>query len=259
MLDTERSRDLLRAMRAELRRSRAGLPTGSPKAFFLSYLLHAKAGLSVWGRYGSVFRSDPIRETDLFVEARVGSHRFDQTLDGGITVDLSERQSYDWIEGPQDLDPAGVRYALWKLTQHKYDEALLDYYDKKKVLIDQHLRQRGGSFSREKPTRCLNPIRRVRFPQKDWEDFIRDTSGEFSKYRWVVDPFIEIRGISKARIYVNSEGSSFITQDDYYEVSLRGWHLAKDGVHVETSRHFYGRSAKDLPSKKRVAQAIEEL
>ena len=33
--------------------------------------------------------------------------------------------------------PAG--YALWRLTQHKYDESLQEYYEKKKILVGQQL------------------------------------------------------------------------------------------------------------------------
>src|SRR6188768_2090038 len=70
-LDLPHAKRLLRAMQQELARSKKGLKQqGEPAPFFLSYLLHAKEGLSVWGRYGSVFRSEPQRDCDLYVEAR---------------------------------------------------------------------------------------------------------------------------------------------------------------------------------------------
>ena len=109
-------------MEQELGRQVRGLrQPGEPAPFFLSFLVHAKEGLSVWGRYGSVFRSEPQRDSDLYAEVRVGSHRLDNTIDGGITGDLTQRTSFNWIDGPEDLDPDVLRYALWRLTQHKYD------------------------------------------------------------------------------------------------------------------------------------------
>src|SRR5689334_21391126 len=70
-LDLPHAKRLLRAMQQELTRSKRGLKqAGEPAPFFMSYLLHAKEGLSVWGHYGSVFRSEPQRDCDLYVEAR---------------------------------------------------------------------------------------------------------------------------------------------------------------------------------------------
>src|SRR5262245_27732304 len=104
--DLAHAKKLLRAMQQELKRHQKGLKQrGEPTPFFLSYLLNAKEGLTVWGRYGSVFRSEPQRDADLYAEVRLGSHRFDNSIDGGITSDLSQRQSFNWIEGPEDLDP----------------------------------------------------------------------------------------------------------------------------------------------------------
>ncbi len=144
MLDAERALAAQRAMAKELARAMRGAQMpGHPKPFFMSYLLHARRGLSVWGRYGAVFRTEPLCDTDLYAEVRVGSRRFDNTVDGGLTADLAQSSSYSWTEGPQELDPAALRYAFWKLTQHKHEEALQHYYEKKKILVEQRFRQKG--------------------------------------------------------------------------------------------------------------------
>jgi TldD protein len=251
---------LLKAMEQELWRQEKGLrQPGEPPPFFLSYLMHAKEGLSVWGRYGSVFRSEGHRESDLYADVRVGSHRVDNLIDGGITQDLTQRQSFNWIDGPEDLDPDVLRYVFWKLTQHKYDEALQEYYEKKKILVEQHLPQRGKSFSSEPRISHFDEVRPVVFPKQEWEDFVRETSAMFRNYRWMLDPYVQVRGVNKVRMFVSSEHSRFICQDTYYEMSLQGWLLSPDGVHLESTRNFYGRVEGALPSKDKVAEAIESM
>ena len=259
-LDLAHAKRLLRAMQQELARQTKGLKQpGEPAPFFMSYLLHAKAGLSVWGRYGSVFRSEPQRDSDLYAEVRVGSYRVDNTIDGGITSDLSQRQSFSWIEGPEDLDPDVIRYALWKLTQHKYDEALQEYYEKKKILVEQRLPAGGNTFSREPVLRHFDDVQPVAFPRKRWESFVRETGALFRDYRFILDPYVQIRGINKVRVFANSEGTRFICQDTYYEASLQGWLLGPDGVHLESTRTFYGRDPESLPSRSQLAEAIEHM
>ncbi len=259
-LDLAQSKVLLRAMQSELKRQMRGLRSpGEPKPFYLSYLMHAKEGLGVWGRYGSVFRTEPHRESDLYAEVRVGSHRVDNSIDGGLTSDLAQRSSFNWIEGPEDLDPEVLRYAFWKLTQHKYDEALQEYYEKKKILVEQHLPLPAKSFSVEPRIVHLDDVKPVVFPKKRWQDFVRESSGMFRDYRFMLDPYVQIRGLNKVRLFVNSEGTQFICQDTYYEVTMQAWLLSKDGVHLETSRNFYGREPDALPSKQQVAAAVAAM
>lgn len=259
-VDLAHCKRLLRAMEQELARQVRGLrQPGEPPPFFLSYLVHAKEGLSVWGRYGSVFRSEPHRDSDLYAEVRIGSHRLDNMIDGGLTSDLAQRQSSNWIDGPEDLDPDVLRYALWRLTQHKYDESLQEYYEKKKILVEQHLAQRGKSFSVEPKLTHYDDVKPVVFPKARWEAFVRDTSALYRDYRFMLDPYVQIRGLNKVRIFVNSEGTRFICQDTFYEVSLQGWLLGPDGVHLESTRTFYGRDPHALPSRKQVAAAIEAM
>jgi TldD protein len=259
-LDSTHAKRLLRAMEQEISRQMRGLRhAGEPSPFFLSYLLHAKEGLSVWGRYGSVFRSEPARDTDIYAEVRVGSHRLDNTIDGGITSDPSQRQSVNWVEGPEDLDPEVLRYALWKLTQHKYDEALQEYYEKKKILVEQKLPSGGKSFSSEPMLKHFEAVKPVVFPKARWERFVREASGLFRSYRYMLDPYVQVRGLNKIRIFANSEGTRFICQDTFYEMSLQAWLLGNDGVHLETTRTFYGRDPNALPTLKQVARAVDEM
>ncbi|MEQ9501263.1 MAG: TldD/PmbA family protein [Deltaproteobacteria bacterium] len=260
MLDTDKSRAVQRVMGQELRRSMKGLKlAGHPKPFFMSYLLHWTRGMDVWGRYGAVFNAEPIEACELYSEIRVGSYRLDQTVDGSLTTDLYDRESYNWLVGPKDVDPEAVRYAFWKLTQLKYWEALHDYYDKKKILVEQRLKAEAPSFSKEDKLVRNRPLEAPKFSQKRWEDFVARASGLFKRYKNLVDPYVRIRGATRCRVFVNSEGSKFIAQENYYEVIINAWYLTKDGVYLHSARYFQATDPKQLPKLREVERAIDEI
>lgn len=247
-------------MGTELHRTLKGLHSpGHPRPFFVSFLLSSTRGLGVWGRYGTVFGVDPIDECDLYSEVRVGSYRFDQTIDGGLSTDLAMRESFKWSRGPKDPAPDAVRYSFWKLSQLKYWEAVQEYYEKKKILVDQHLRHEGASFSKEPVIVRNHPVRDLQFPQKRWESFVRETSAMFKDHRDLVDPYVRIHGLSRVRVFVSSEGTKFITQDDYYVVLVTAYYLTEDGVYLNSTKVFYGRTEDELPTKRQVAGAIEHI
>jgi predicted Zn-dependent protease len=259
-MNSGQGHEIQRVMERELKRALKGLKSpGHPRPYFISYLLHVTEGLDVWGRYGSVFNSEPIKSSDLYAEVRVGSHRLDQTIDGGLHSDFGDRESYNWLVGPQDLHPEAVRYAFWKLTQLKYWEALQEYYDKKKILVEQHLRQDAPSFSKEPRVVENNRLVDLNFSVAKWEDFVRESSNLFKAHKNLVDPYVRIRGAARYRVFVNSEGSKFICQENFFEVGINAWYLTKNGVYLNSSKYFYGRSPKELPKMDRVAETIDDV
>jgi TldD protein len=258
MLDSRNSRRVLQSMEAELKRSMRGLRlSGHPRPYFISYLLHHSQGLDVWGRYGSVFNAEPIRSCDLYTEVRVGSHRFDQTVDGGLHADLGERESYNWLVGPQDLNQEAVRYAFWKLTQLKYWEALQEFYEKKKIMVEQRLRRDAPSFSKEPVLVHQGSVEPLQLSQPAWEDFVRRSSTLLKSYKQLIDPYVRVRGMSRLRFFVNSEGTKFVAQEKYFEAIVNAWLLTKDGVYLNAARMFHGRSEDELPDQAKVEEAIE--
>lgn len=259
-LDTASCRDIQKVMEQELQRGVKGLHlVGHPKPFFMSYLLQYREGLTAWGRYGSVFNSDQYTDCDLYAEVRLGSYKLDQTVDGGLNTDLADRDSFNWVPGPQDLKSEAIRYALWKLTQHKYFEALKDYYDKKKILVEQHLPQKGLSFTKEPKLSFSEPVEPVRFSRKKAEDFVRRSSDLFRNHRNLLDPYVNLRFLNHVRVFVSSEGTRFITQEKYFEAVVKAWHLTDEGVYLSSAKYLYGRHDAELPKAAEIEEAIEEI
>src|SRR5690606_8659590 len=120
---------LLAAMEAELRRSREGLRVpDSPRPYHLAYALRRREQHFLKGAYGASVRDRSARRNHIYCEVRDGNRRFDNVIDGGLDIEATDRESADWIEAADHLDPDTLRVAFWKLSEIKFDEAIEDYY-----------------------------------------------------------------------------------------------------------------------------------
>lgn len=251
---------ILGALQAELRRSLTGLRVpGSPRPYYLLYALRRREDVLVQAAHGSLLRRRQREQGRLFVDLRVGSHQFDNVMDGGLGGEASERESAEWVVAPDDLDPMGLRYALWKLTQIKFDEALADYYDHRKALVAEFLRDEVASFTRERPHRRLETLDRQPLPIDAWARDLVELSRVFLDHPDVHDPELTIRADRSHRWQVDSDGSELRTTDSWLEFEVRGWVLTDDGVYVEAARSVPGRRVDELPDRARMRALLDEV
>ncbi len=260
MIDRKTAKSAMRAMELELARSMKGLRVdGHPAPCYLSYLLRTREGFRIWGRYGTVFDSDPIRSTTLHVDLRVGSYRSDQTLDGRLDSDKDDPHWHDWCDGPQNLDPFAIRYTLWRLTQARHREAIQDYYDKKKASLDERLVEDAPSLRKGRPDRIEASIGRLRGTQVEAEAFVARASTHFKKYPRIEDPYVQFKEVVQTRVQVNSEGARSIAQERFFEVYVFGEMLAPDGIAQVSSKTFYVRNANELPDDATMEHAVDAI
>lgn len=85
---------ILAAMKAELKRSMRELRApGHPKPYYISYLFRDIQRYEVWARYGSVFQDQSAHKRYCYNDVRVGSYRFDQVTNGGLSDNSEESDS----------------------------------------------------------------------------------------------------------------------------------------------------------------------
>ena len=251
---------ILAAMSAELHRSREGLRVpGSPRPYHLAYALRRRRELLLEAAYGSLLRRRVREQGTLAVDVRVGSHEFDNVLDGGLDGEAHERESAEWLIAPDDLHPMALRYALWKLTQIRFDEALEDYYDHRKALVSEFLRDEVESFTRERTVRHVEPLDESELPIERWAAELVELSRVFLDHPEVHDPALTIRGERLYRWMVDSDGTHVRTSDTWLEFEVRGWILTEDGVYVEASRRCPGRSVGELPDAAGMRAKLDEV
>ena len=251
---------ILDTMVAELQRSMAGLRVpGSPRPYFISYTLRRPHLLELRAHYGSLARCREHRRPSVYAEVRVGNHRFDNVLDGGLDSEADELESSEWTDAPDDLDPRALAVALWKLTQLKFDEAQQDYLEHRKAMVSEFLRDEVDAFTREAPTVHLEALDDAPFPRESWAAALREVSRRFLEHPHVHDPSVGIRAERVQRWLVNSEGSRIITQDVYVEADVAGWVLTDDGVYVEANRNVYRRSVERAPDGEELSRMADEV
>jgi TldD protein len=251
---------ILAAMWAELQRSREGLRVpGSPRPYHLAYALRRRRELLLEAAYGSLLRRRNREQGTLSVDVRVGSHEFDNVLDGGLDGDAHERESAEWMIAPDDLDPMALRCALWKLTQIRFDEALEDYYDHRKALVSEFLRDEVQSFTREHPVRHIEELDQSELPIERWAAELVELSRVFLQHADIHDPALTIRGERLHRWLVDSDGTQVRTSELWLEFEVRGWILTEDGVYVEASRRCPGRSVAELPDAAGMRAQLEQV
>lgn len=251
---------ILSALQAELERSLAGMRVpGSPRPYYLAYGLRRHHEVLLRAAHGSLSRERERVRNDLHVELRVGSHEFDNVMDGGLDGDANERESAEWLQAPDDLDPIELRCALWKLTQIKFDEAVEDYYDHRKTLVSEYLRDEVESFTREQPVVHIEPLDDAPLPTAEWAATLVELSKILLEHPEVHDPELTIRVDRIHRWLVDGAGTKVITSDLWLEFEVRGWVLTDDGVYVEGSRSRPCRRIADMPDAAGMRALLDEV
>ena len=255
------SRDtVLEVMERELERSMSGLQIpGSPKPYFMQYTLRQVHSLQIRAAYGSLTRSRESTAAQVYCECRVGNHKFDNVVDGGLDTRADERESSDWVDAPDDLNLQALQVGLWKLSQLKFDEAQQDYYDHRKALVSEYLRDEVEAFSREKPTVIREELHHEPFPRAAWEATLRELSRKFLTREDVHEPYLVMTADRVHRWLANTDGSRVVTEDVYVEIGLAGWVLTEDGVYTEASRQLYLRSLQEVPSKEELEALLDDM
>ena len=251
---------VLEVMERELRRSMEGLSVpGSPRPYFMQYTLRRVHSLRLRSAYGSLTRARENVHSTIYADVRVGSHKFDNVMDGGLDVRAEERESADWVDAPDDLDLSALQVALWKLSQIKFDEAQQDYYDHRKALVAEYLRDELEALSKEPPLQHREELRSDPFPRTAWEATLRELSRKFLAHPEIHDPQVSLSAERVHRWLATSDGTRVVTEDVYVEVGIGGWILTEDGVYTEASRELYFRSLDEVPGKAQLERLLDDV
>ena len=247
-------------MERELKRSMEGLSIpGSPRPYFMQYTLRRHHNLRIRASYGSLNRSREATSASVYVDCRVGSHKFDNVVDGGLDVRAEERESADWIDAPDDLNLAALQVTLWKASQIKFDEALQDYYDHRKALVSEYLRDEVDAFTKDPPIVHREELHSAPFPRKAWEATLRELSRRFLERSDIHDPYISLSAERVHRWLATTDGTRVVTEDVFVEIEIAGWILTEDGVYTEASRQLHVRAVEDVPRRDELEKVLEDV
>ena len=235
---------VLSTMRHELQRSFKGLKIKNFETpYFISYLTKMVNQWNAYGRYGALYAKGAQSFGQVYAEVRVGSHAFDNVIDGGLGDQSMERPSTALImNAPMEDIPNAIRRHLWQLTDLKYKEALEQLLDKKRrALQDATPRKNGLDFSKERQSRYIEIPQPLQIPEDHWLDIIRRRSLQLKKYKDFSDSYLQVSTDRIVKCYVNTEGSQIITCNDYYHIVAHAVTKADDGADLNRVWTHYFR------------------
>lgn len=258
---------LLDAMRVELERNQSQLKlneNGAP--YFISYQVKDYDQRGVAARYGAVFDDETDRKRHVYVDVRVGSYEFDNSIDQGREFSFSDKgNSYIARKtAPLDDDPRALRNALWLITDEKYKQALFDYLKKKgdRVYTVED-DKRPPSFSKESPNVFIQKPVSFSFAGEKWGKVARSVSAAFLAHPEIFDSEVRITGTRVVRYFVSTEGARIVTEELLYGIHINAATRAPDGQLLDNSRDFYAPLESQLPDEKALtaatAKMVEEL
>lgn len=257
-------RNVLAAMKEELAESMAKLRLGEHEApYYVSYQLKKLEGQGIVARYGAVMESQARNDARLYVDVRVGDYAADSSE--GVSESpffLTENDGPTYFaptSAPLEDHPAALRTALWLLTDQKYKAALSSWLKGKAQAVYSPKESSAGSFTREEPSRFVQPPLPFSFDVKRWEETARRLSTLLATYPELIDSEVRLGADKEVRFLVNSEGTELITEATLFSIHLQAFARAEDGELLDNSRSFYAPTEAGLPSLEVVQAAAKEM
>jgi len=252
-------------LRKSARRALRMRVEGFPRPYYCSFLLRDINWFNTWASSGSTYRRRADRTRNVYCDLRVNSYRYDQVTHGGLADNDEERESVSHVTAPID-DRAydGLRFALWRLSEAKFREALADYSQKEAARISTvDPNRKFHSFVKIKPSVSLTFNRPERIDEEKWTRFCKSASQWMSELPHVSASWVEFDVTQQTNIFVNTEGSVIVQHKQLYMLCATLRKLTKEGSKLEQELVINTATYKELPDlptfKKMLLQKYQQL
>ncbi|MDQ7822458.1 MAG: metallopeptidase TldD-related protein [Candidatus Eremiobacteraeota bacterium] len=253
---------ILKAMKKEQKRAFSRITLENfEKPYFIGYVIKEYDSYNIWGRYGALFLNSREKTRHMYCEVRVGSHDFDNTINGGVPRKVLEKaESHKFLQGPIENNINALRLALWRLTDLKYKEALAQYLEKKGRMLNEVIKKKKiPDFSKEHASHHVDPCRPLTFDDVRFRESVRKISGNFRNCRKFINTWVQMMGKKETKFIVNTDGSEIITENFYHVFGLHASALADDGMPLNLTRNFYYRDHLEIPGDDFMERERENL
>ncbi len=248
---------VMEAMQEELNRSWTKLRLdGYESPYFISYQIKDNAYYSIDGKYGAIVSSEQNRTRRLFVDVRVGSYQFDNSIQGqsGGKVPF-----YNASYIPIDNDADAIRTVLWQVTDYTYKEALTQYFNKKANHVQKVEEEDLPSFSREDSNVYYGPEINLVFDPEKWEHRIREISEIYKNYMDLIDADVSITAQKETTYFINTEGTKYIRDEILYSIDAEVMARGEDGKVIRNYRNLYYVLPGDIPNTEKIKSMLKEM
>ncbi len=249
---------LKRYMKEELSRSMEGLSVrGRPPIYYMSYLLRNYQQQRIWGRLGALMEMKVSTKNNIYCDIRVGSHRYDNVISGGLDDNSDHQESLEYIEMPLEVDRDAWRFSLWRLTDACYREAIEQFYRRKsRELHYRTLYSELPSRSQCKSYRSLAYCPFVEVDLDYWKYLIHRAGILLKKYHSIRNSWLEFSAHQKQQLFINSQGSEILQQSGIYELRAYMWLLNKKGEGISQEINLLEGNITDVPPEREFLQLL---
>lgn len=269
---------LLKVAKTELGREFIALNQEKTKPYYISYYITENMTNRIAASFGKIITNTATHTRNLDVDLRVGSYNLDNShlIRGNANIDANIGSG----ALPLDNDEAGLRSAMWLITDRTYRSAIEKY---EKILTNQTVKvaaeDTSDDFSKELPTiykeqlkerRYYNELTRIFFPDNifpidtmKWARVCRDLSALFVPHQWLLQGQVTFSTEVTNRTFINTEGTEISYPATYVRMMVQAQTKADDGMLLPLYKSYFAFNTKDIPDidsiKKDINKMIELL
>ena len=233
---------------------------GFPRSYYCSLLLRDNNWFNTWASNGSVYRRRADRSRNVYCDIRVGSHKHDQVMNGGLEDNDEERESVSQVSVPiDDRVYDGLQIALWRLTETRFKEALADYNQREGLRIS--MVDTGASFRsfvKLRPRVSIKYMRAEPVDEERWVKFCKQMSQWMAKLPRVSSSFVEFDVVQETRVFVNTERSIIVQHNQIYSLTATIRRLTAEGSQIEQEWVCNTATVKELPDVRKFKKRMRE-
>ncbi|MBE7440049.1 MAG: hypothetical protein HS115_16480 [Spirochaetales bacterium] len=251
-------RKIVGFLKAELARTVKTIKK-KPSLYYLSYLYRNQRTESISAVLGAISKHHTTARRTVFCDVRVGSYTYDNVTSGGLFDNSEKAESNDYLVMPSELEADAFRFALWKLTDARYREALEQFYQKKSRAVH-YIDENRALKSRMRQSAFQN-ARTSPLPEVDPEEIKRRMRRLSSKVRGhaeIKNSVIRFRANHQQKIFCSAEGRAVIEQKALFEWNAQVWVLTPNGTGISQELNFMEGHPDALPEEKELIRLLED-
>lgn len=251
-------KNILEAMRAELKRGMKLKLFDYPSPYYISYLLKDSESISYSASNGAIIWESKTPQRTVYTEVRVGDYNFDSSLSKGDAMPFREGDYHSYY-APLEDNRIAMQRVLWLLTDQEYKQAVSNYLNNKAKNVYKVEKDPVPSFSKEAPVKFEGSELSLNIRESSLREKVRWLSEQFNKYPDIIES--EVRGDlrKKTVVYINSEGSQILTQNAVLTIYINAETKADDGMPLSNFRLYSVVDDKNLPTDEQMLKEIDAL
>jgi TldD protein len=252
---------LIGAMSDEMARAMEGLHMPqAEKPYFIAYRAQDVSSATVSASLGSLTISNSTKKRTLNVELRVGDYSLDNSNYFSSRFFRGSRTTNNGsITAPLDDNYLELRRKLWLATDVQYKKAIENLAAKRATLQAHRRTDNIKDFSKETPAKIEDTYADMKFNINELEQLVREVSLPFKEVPEITTSSVYIEAKNTYTRFLNSECSLFKRSEPQFSLTITAEAQAADGLRLQDSVKFFGRSVSDLPQRKELLAQVHEI